>query len=281
MKVIGKQIRKYRNEKGYTQEQLGRLLGVSTQAVSKWENGGTPDIVLLPMLSDVLWVSIDALFECDVQDEAVKLARRLNHMPNDAAYRYAFRMCWAINIGLLEDISLIDKYLDFFSGPPSNDADLKDYFTKIMQDSGMATVRISDDFRHFFLMTEPRDGIKSYLGDIEALRSVFAVFADEKLLRVIFYMYSRLNTPVTTAVISRNTGISEEELEECMEPLCRQNLATRLVITMLDGETNAYQFRQESSVIPMLCMADEITRTYYCDFISTFRRTKPLLRDIN
>ena len=33
-KVIGKQIRKYRNEKGYTQEQLGKLLGVSTQAVS-------------------------------------------------------------------------------------------------------------------------------------------------------------------------------------------------------------------------------------------------------
>ena len=62
-----------------------------------------------------------------------------------------------------------------------------------------------------------------------------------------------------------------------METLCRNNLATRLVITTLDGETNAYQFRQESSVIPMLCMADEITRTYYCDFISTFRRTKPLL----
>ena len=31
MKVIGKQIRKYRNEKGYTQEQLGKLLGVSRQ----------------------------------------------------------------------------------------------------------------------------------------------------------------------------------------------------------------------------------------------------------
>ena len=277
MKIIGKQIRKYRTEKGYTQEQLGRILGVSTQAVSKWENGGTPDIELLPKLSDVLCVSIDALFGRADQDETVKLARWLNHMPNDVAYRYAFQMCWAITIGLLEDITLIDKYLDFFTGSPSNDADLKDYFTKIMQDSGMATVRISDDFRHFFLMTEPRDGIRSYLGDSEALRSVFAVFADEKLLRIILYMYSRLNTPVTTAVISHNTDIPEEELEECMERLCRQNLATRLVITTLEGETNAYQFRQESSVIPMLCMADEITRTYYCDFISTFRRTKPLL----
>ena len=33
MKIVGKQIRKYRNEKGYTQEQLGKLLGVSTQAI--------------------------------------------------------------------------------------------------------------------------------------------------------------------------------------------------------------------------------------------------------
>ena len=277
MRSIGKQIRKYRGEKGYTQEQLGRLLGGSTQAVSKWENGGTPDIELLPKLSDVLGVSIDALFGRADHDEAVKLARRLNHMPNDAAYRYAFHLCWAINIGLLEDISLIDKYLDFFSGPPSGDADLKDYYTKIMQDSGMATVRISDDFRHFFLMTEPRDGIKSYLRNIEALREVFAVFADERMLRIIFYLYSRLNTPVTTAVISSKTDIPADELEECMETLCRNNLATRLVITTLHGETNAYKFRQESSVIPLLCIADEITRTYYCDFISTFRRTKPLL----
>ena len=276
MSVIGKQIKKYRNEKGYTQEQLGAILGVSTQAVSKWENGGTPDIELIPKLSDVLGVTIDALFGRADQDEAVKLARRLNHMPNEAAYRYAFHMCWAITIGLLEDISLIDKYVDFFSGAPSGDADLKDYYSKIMQDSGMATVRISDDFRHFFLMTEPRDSINNYIGNAEALRSVFAVFADEKMLRIIFYMYSRMNTPVTTAVISSKTGIAEDELEECMDKLCRNNLATRIVITTLEVETNAYKFRQESSVIPLLCIADEITRTYYCDFISTFRRTKPL-----
>jgi len=90
-------------------------------------------------------------------------------------------------------------------------------------------------------------------------------------------MYSRMNTPVTTAVISSKTDIPEEELEDCMETLCRSNLATRIVITTLDGEINAYKYRQESSVIPLLCIADEITRTYYCDFIATFRRTKPLL----
>ena len=73
-------------------------------------------------------------------------------------------------------------------------------------------------------------------------------------------MYSRMNTPVTTAVISSKTDIPEEELEDCMETLCRSNLATRIVITTLDGEINAYKYRQESSVIPLLCIADEITR---------------------
>ena len=55
MKVIGKQIRKYRNEKGYAQEQLGKLLGVSTQAVSKWERAeASPDTdnLIIPKVDD-------------------------------------------------------------------------------------------------------------------------------------------------------------------------------------------------------------------------------------
>ena len=53
--------KKYRTAKGITQEQLGELVGVTTQAVSKWERGGTPDAELLPQLSEVLEVSIVSL----------------------------------------------------------------------------------------------------------------------------------------------------------------------------------------------------------------------------
>ena len=59
---IGKQIKKYRTEKGITQEKLGQIIGVTTQAVSRWERGGMPDVEVLPLLSDALGVSIDALF---------------------------------------------------------------------------------------------------------------------------------------------------------------------------------------------------------------------------
>ena len=51
---IGDKIAKYRKLKGYTQEQLGELVGVSGQAVSKWENGGVPDTYLLPAISKIL-----------------------------------------------------------------------------------------------------------------------------------------------------------------------------------------------------------------------------------
>ncbi|WP_019849604.1 methyltransferase domain-containing protein [Desulfitobacterium sp. PCE1] len=59
---LAKNICRYRKEKGFTQEELSRKLGVTFQAVSKWETAQTlPDITLLPRLSQVLDISIDKL----------------------------------------------------------------------------------------------------------------------------------------------------------------------------------------------------------------------------
>ena len=69
---IGSRICKYRKEKGMTQEELAGHLGVSSQAVSKWENDiSCPDISLLPQLARVLGVTTDAILS-GKQDE-VKL----------------------------------------------------------------------------------------------------------------------------------------------------------------------------------------------------------------
>lgn len=62
MNTLGARIVKYRKEKGMTQEILAEKLGVSSQAVSKWENDvSCPDISLLPQLSRVLGVTTDEL----------------------------------------------------------------------------------------------------------------------------------------------------------------------------------------------------------------------------
>lgn len=63
---INDNIRRLRMEAGLSQEELSEKLGVSRQAVSKWENGVTsPDISLLPLLAGVLDVTVDSLFAGD------------------------------------------------------------------------------------------------------------------------------------------------------------------------------------------------------------------------
>lgn len=221
---IGEQIKKFRTEKSITQEQLGELVGVSTQAVSKWERGGAPDIELLPALSQALGVSIDALFGNDDRSETLKLAHKLSRMSDKEAYRYAFGICWALEVGLRRDSSVIEDFIDLQIVNNPSKKENTEYFSKLLRDGGISTARISPDFRHFFLMVEPDGGIKNQLSSIETLRNVFAVFADEKLLTIIFYMYSRLNTPVAASLISHHTGIDEDEVERCMEILCQNNL---------------------------------------------------------
>ena len=57
---VGEQISALRKAKGLTQSELGERLGVSFQAVSKWERGETlPDITLLPSLAKVLETTVD------------------------------------------------------------------------------------------------------------------------------------------------------------------------------------------------------------------------------
>ena len=60
---IGAQIARLRRERGMTQEQLAGRLGVTFQAVSKWENAAAcPDIALLPELADLFGITLDELF---------------------------------------------------------------------------------------------------------------------------------------------------------------------------------------------------------------------------
>ena len=60
--TIGNRIAKFRKGKNMTQEDLANRLGVSSQAVSKWENDAScPDISLLPQLCEVLGITADEL----------------------------------------------------------------------------------------------------------------------------------------------------------------------------------------------------------------------------
>jgi tellurite methyltransferase len=60
--ILASNIYKFRKELGFTQEELGEKLGISFQAVSKWETEQTvPETTILPKLAQILNVSVDKL----------------------------------------------------------------------------------------------------------------------------------------------------------------------------------------------------------------------------
>lgn len=72
---IGTTIKNLRNKKQITQKQLATYLGVTEQAISRWESGGGfPDIQLLPSIASFFSVSTDTLLGIDVSEREQRLA---------------------------------------------------------------------------------------------------------------------------------------------------------------------------------------------------------------
>lgn len=87
MKNYGQVISKLRKQKGLTQEQLGKKLNVSFQAVSKWENNQSePNLETIEKLADVFGITIAQFFEManiDEGDSATKNLESTDSKNND------------------------------------------------------------------------------------------------------------------------------------------------------------------------------------------------------
>lgn len=94
---LGENIKRLRTARAITQEQFGYELGVSAQAVSRWENGATyPDITMLPLIADFFEVTLDELMgrekELDSaeRDAFFKQISKLREQGEDAAILEAY-----------------------------------------------------------------------------------------------------------------------------------------------------------------------------------------------
>lgn len=80
---LGTKIRELRRRDGRTQDNLAEVLGVTAQAVSRWESGGSyPDMEMIPAIANYFGVSIDELFGYDnVREKRIdEIVERLTEM---------------------------------------------------------------------------------------------------------------------------------------------------------------------------------------------------------
>lgn len=125
MTTIGDRIKYKRKELGLTQAELGRMLGVTDRAVSKWEQGeGNPDMSLITKLSTVLNVSLDYLITGNEPEEKIVIKspkdilietddpKYLSDISvNDITIKELYSHKLANTFGYLVDNNLIGRYV--------------------------------------------------------------------------------------------------------------------------------------------------------------------------
>ncbi|MBE6705290.1 MAG: helix-turn-helix transcriptional regulator [Ruminococcaceae bacterium] len=93
---VGQIIKFYRKEKGFTQSELAEIIGVSIQAVSKWENDvGMPDISQIVPLARALHISTDTILEFNKDaelEDIISMRETIGHHPVDFSFEEAERI---------------------------------------------------------------------------------------------------------------------------------------------------------------------------------------------
>lgn len=246
--IVGEQILKYRKEKGLTQRELGEAIGVSSSAVSQWESGGTPDISLLPALSDVLGVTVDALFgRCDTRREDIEETVRstIASLPEEKRLE--------LIVSLLRKTALYGC-LDKVAG-------LVDFHS--VQDSAGETVCIAEDG----FITAILSGGQSFLsaawgGDFAGLLSagreaagLFGLLSSPNALTMLIRLYGEAPRHRTAGVLAKLAGIERGEAEEILRQFTEHKLAEELTLETEEGDTAAYAVNINGAVIPLLAAA--------------------------
>lgn len=274
--MIGEQIKKYRAMKGISQEELGRTVGVTTQAVSKWERGGVPDAELVPSIAKALGVTTDMLYGlCESSSIENAIVKDLSMLEKEARFRRAFLYLYAIGTGVAgyanEDPGIKEEDIENIR----NETGLS-YYSRMCVDEGIIDARMNTDSRYFFMMGEPESGLAKFMENTDALVDVFTLFSDKDILKILSFMYSRQNFPVALSVIASKTGLGSKKTEALMTKLCEHHLVFCSVIETEHENIKTYTFYNETVVIPLLCFAREISDINYLNWSAWFDRQKPL-----
>lgn len=122
--TLGERIANFRKEKNMTQEALAGLLGVTNQAVSKWETDQCyPDVAQLPKLADIFEISLDQLFGRETPNQAPRIEglpweddgvlRAVVYIGRTLRKHQAFHISW----GKMREWQQIEKIEFQYDGP--------------------------------------------------------------------------------------------------------------------------------------------------------------------
>lgn len=254
--LIGRQISKFRREAGMTQEELGEAVGISGQAVSRWECGGMPDITLLPAIADRLGVTIDALFGRDESgriDMESMTGSWLCSFPKEKRLDQLCRLVWS-TVGYLLDggLGIPDMgYLDTCLGGDLNRLML----SQIRTAEGILFDIHAEDLSFVTLWPEPKDGYAKWFAPKEEYRRLFGLLARQGCLELLEYLHCRKRGYFVAEVAAKQLEMTVETVEELLGALEELQILCSMELEMEGGEVKAYELAEPAALVPFLYLA--------------------------
>ena len=279
---IGENISAYRKAKGYTQEQLGELVGVSGQAVSKWEKGGVPDTYLLPTISKALGVSIDALFgvekkitDCsqdEILDNLFTFCQQKYQIKEDGIdlFPFLFETIWTLQ----------SAYFGNESRPLLKDVVAKNsqnqqITSQIINNNGTTYLSLVENFPFFCAVWDTPEISKKLLSE-KNFGEFFSLLASEDGMKAIVFTQSSTETSQYTAeMMAKKIGISPERFLEIKPILVKYGLLNEDSLSFDDNVIQVYRKWSNPEIRPLLIMAYQFINARQCYYDFTCNRTKP------
>lgn len=253
--MLSERIAALRKERGLTQEQLGKMAGVSSQAVGKWEKGGAPDVELLPVLSRQLGVTMDALFgleggeQVDVEDA---VGRWLRGFPNKERIGQFCRLVWAsVKYFLPDGLSLPEiGYLETCQPDLGDDDRLM--LSQCWGGDGILLDIHAEDLSFVTLWPKPEKGYAQWFAPKSEYRRLFALLARPGCLELLEYLHSRKLSYFSPIVAAKHLKMPRETAEELLDALAERSILRSVNLEVEDGEVKAYRVAEPLKLVPFL-----------------------------
>lgn len=282
--MIGERIAKLRRQKAYTQEQLGEMVGVSGQAVSKWENGGVPDTYLLPHIAKALDVTIDALFgaekkisEITEQEILCVLFDYCSYHNSDKdfdKFKFLFETLWSVQCAILgnEVCPDLSETVEKYSSNPQ-------ITSQIINNKGTTYLSLVKDFPFFCAVQDTPEVSKKLLGE-ENFCEFFSLFADKDAFGAIIFTQTAEEASLYTAKsMAEKMGMTLEKFLEIVPLLVKYGFLREESMLLDDEKISVYHKWSNPEIRAILIMAYQYMHARQCYFNFTCNRTKPYLEN--
>lgn len=227
-KVFGEKLRNHRKRLGMTQEEVAEKVGVSPQAISKWESGDClPDCFNLKEISDVYNVSVDVLLETESNGDIDDVAKKIEQLATEFIWANEKCDCEKGNIHkeLGDDLWQMWKGIYFAEERDTNKKEesqkrgntrvIGPYGTKIWDDEGVACVIKSELIKKLSPSEESTVDVITALCSEDGQRLILSLQCDHTISKQDLVEKTKIAIPRLNELLIMFTENRIIEYEDC------------------------------------------------------------------